>query len=198
MREQPVMSNKPLKHNSKIEGGFTLIECVIAILIITIGLLGTAAAITYALQYSTISKNATNAKQVATSMIEQIESLRNTRRLAFRQIANVGGVDNTATTNTFTGFSTGFKEVSTKPGADGVTGTDDDLLDKGVDGIYGTADDFLNNTLVRTGYTRQITITNLSPEIKKVEVKVRYASSAGKIGELQAVCYLNNDSRLSQ
>jgi type IV pilus modification protein PilV len=193
------MLNKSLKNaGSKNENGFTLIECVIAILVITIGLLGTAAAITYALEYSTISKNATNAKQVATSMIEQIESLRNTRRLAYRQIANVGSVDNTATVNTFTGFSTGFKEVATKPGADGVTGTDDDLLNAGADGIYGTGDDFIDNSIVRNGYTRKITITDLSPVIKKVEVNVRYASSAGKIGELRAVCYLNNDGRLSQ
>jgi type IV pilus modification protein PilV len=193
------MLNKSLKNTgSDSENGFTLIECIIAILVITIGLLGTAAAITYALEYSTISKNATNAKQVATSMIEQIESLRNTRRLAYRQIANVGSVDNTATVNTFTGFSTGFKEVATKPGADGVTGTDDDLLNAGADGIYGTGDDFIDNSIVRDGYTRKITITDLSPVIKKVEVNVRYASSAGKIGELRAVCYLNNDGRLSQ
>jgi type IV pilus modification protein PilV len=193
------MLNKSLKNaGSDSENGFTLIECIIAILVITIGLLGTAAAITYALEYSTISKNATNAKQVATSMIEQIESLRNTRRLAYRQIANVGSVDNTATVNTFTGFSTGFKEVATKPGADGVTGTDDDLLNAGADGIYGTGDDFIDNSIVRDGYTRKITITDLSPVIKKVEVNVRYASSAGKIGELRAVCYLNNDGRLSQ
>jgi type II secretory pathway pseudopilin PulG len=193
------MLNKSLKKpDSKNENGFTLIEAVIAILIITVGLIGTAGAITYALEYSTISKNATNAKQVATSMIEQIESLRNTRRLAFRQIANVGSVDNTDTVNTFTGFSVGFKELSNQPGADGVFGTDDDLVDAGVDGIYGTADDFVNNALIRNGYTRQITITNLSPVVRKVEVKVRYASSAGKIGELRGVCYLNNDSRLSQ
>jgi type II secretory pathway pseudopilin PulG len=193
------MLNKSLKRpDSKNENGFTLIEAVIAILIITVGLIGTAGAITYALEYSTISKNATNAKQVATSMIEQIESLRNTRRLAFRQIANVGSVDNTDTVNTFTGFSVGFKELSNQPGADGVFGTDDDLVDAGVDGIYGTADDFVNNALIRNGYTRQITITNLSPVVRKVEVKVRYASSAGKIGELRGVCYLNNDSRLSQ
>jgi type II secretory pathway pseudopilin PulG len=193
-----MLNKSPKITDLKNEDGFTLIEAVIAILIITIGLIGTAGAITYALEYSTISKNATNAKQVATSMIEQIESLRNTRRLAFRQIANVGSVDNTDAINNFTGFSTGFKEVSTRPGEDGVTGTDDDLINAGIDGIYGNADDFVDNSFARNGYTRQITITELSAVVKKVEVKVRYASSAGKIGELRGVCYLNNDSRLSQ
>jgi prepilin-type N-terminal cleavage/methylation domain-containing protein len=186
------------KKNIGAENGFTLIECCIAILIITIGLLGTAAAITYALEYSTISKNATNAKQVATSMIEQIESLRNTRRLAFKQISNVGAVDNTDTINNFNGFSTGFKEISNRPGADGVIGTDDDLINAGIDNIFGTADDFIDNSFVREGYTREITITEISAVIKKIEVKIRYSSNAGKIGELKGVCYLNNDSRLTQ
>jgi prepilin-type N-terminal cleavage/methylation domain-containing protein len=193
------MSSKSLKNNSlKNENGFTLLETVIAILIITIGLIGTAGAITYALEYSTISKNATNAKQVTTSMIEQLESLRNTRRLNFRQIANVGSVDNTDAVNVFAGLSAGFKEVSDKPGADGVFGTDDDLVSAGADGIYGTPDDFVDNTSIRNGYTREVTVTELSNTVKKVEVKVRYATNAGKIGELRGVCYLNNDGRLSQ
>jgi type II secretory pathway pseudopilin PulG len=188
------MLNKSVKN----ESGFTLIEAVIAILVITIGLIGTAGAISYALQYSTISKNATNAKRVVTSMIEQIESLRNTKRLTYQQIENVGTVNNTGAVNNFDGFSVGFKEVSVRPGADGVTGTDDDLIDAGLDNIYNTADDFINNTFIRDGYTREIIVTSLSTTVKKVEIKVRYATNAGKIGELVGVCYLNNDSRLSQ
>jgi type IV pilus modification protein PilV len=192
------MLNKSVENeNLKSENGFTLIETVIAILILTIGLLGVAASITYALQYSTVSKNATKAKHVATSMIEQIESLRNTRRLAFRQVANVGSVDNTDVINNFTGFSTGFKEVATKSGADGVFGTDDDLISSGLDGIFGNADDFVDTTAIRLGYSQQIVISELSPVVKKVEVKVRYQTNAGKIGELRAVAYLNNDARLS-
>jgi hypothetical protein len=134
---------------------------------------------------------------VATSMIEQVESLRNTRRLAFRQIANVGSVDNTDVVNNFNGFSTGFNDVSSKSGADGVFGTDDDLISSGLDGIFGTADDFVDTTAIRLGYTRQVLVTELSPVVKKVEVKVRYQTNAGKIGELRAVAYLNNDARLS-
>jgi type II secretory pathway pseudopilin PulG len=191
------MLNK-FHRKSKNEQGFTMVEAVIAIMIITIGLIGTAAAITYALEYSTLSKNSTNAKLVITSAIEQIESLRNTRQLQFLQLANVGAVDDTGAANAFGGFTTGFREVSQHPGPDGVNGTADDLLDAGPDLIYGTGDDFTNPARARSGYTRQITITNLSTFVKKVEVKVRYLASAGKTGELTGVCYLNNDSRLSQ
>ncbi|HEX8246580.1 MAG TPA: prepilin-type N-terminal cleavage/methylation domain-containing protein [Pyrinomonadaceae bacterium] len=180
------------------EKGFSLIEAVVAILIITIGLIGTAAAITYALEFSAISRNVSNAKLVIVSSIEEIESLRNTRRLDFKQIANSGGVDNNGTPNTFNGFSNGYKEVSLNPGPDGVNGTDDDLRSAGADGTYGTGDDIDDPTLVRSGYVRQIIITNLNTTLKKVEIKVRYYGSGGKIGELRGVSYINDESRITR
>lgn len=175
-----------------------MIEAVVAILIITIGLIGTAAAITYALEFTTMSRNVSSAKLLIVASIEEIESLRNSRRLDFKQIANVGGVDNTNTPNRFNGFSTGFKDVSIDPGPDGVNGTDDDLRAAGVDGTYGTADDFDNQALIRSGYRRQITISVLSDTLKKIEIKVRYMASNGKIGELTGVCYLNDEARVTR
>ncbi len=175
-----------------------MIEAVVAILIITIGLIGTAAAITYALEFTTISRNVSSAKSLIVASIEEIESLRNSRRLDFKQIANVGGVNNTNVPNRFAGFSTGFKDVSLNPGPDGVNGTDDDLRDAGVDGTYGTGDDFDNQSLIRSGYRRQITITSLSDTLRKIEIKVKYMASNGKIGELTGVCYLNDEARVTR
>lgn len=192
------MLNEALKNNKKRQDGFTLIEAVVAILIITIGLIGTAAAFTYALEFTTISRNVSSAKSLIVASIEEIESLRNSRRLDFKQIANVGNVNNTNTPNPFNGFSTGFKNVSLNPGPDGVNGTDDDLRDAGVDGEYGTGDDFDNQSLIRSGYQRRITITNLSDTLRKIEIKVKYMSSNGKIGELTGVCYLNDEARVTR
>lgn len=192
------MSNKRQIQKKSNEKGFSMLEAIAAIFIITIGLIGTAAAITYALKFSAISRNVTNAKLLATGEIEEIDSLRNTRRLDFNQIANVGNVDNSSSANTFTGFTTGFQPISLNPGPDGVDGTADDLRDPGADGAFGTADDFDNQALVRSGYQRQITITTLSPSLKKVEVKIRYFSSGGSIGELTAVSYLNDEVRITR
>lgn len=179
------------------EEGFSLLEAVVAILILTIGLMGTAAALTYSLEFGTTSRNVGNAKLLIVSAIEEIESLRNTRRLEFKQISNVGGVDNTDCKNTFNGFSTGFKPISLNPGFDGVNGTDDDIKEAGPDGILGNADDVDNPALIRSGYTRQITITPLPSDttIKKVEVKVRYYSAGGKVSEITGVGYINNETR---
>jgi len=192
------MLNEANKNLKKSEDGFTLIEAVIAIFIVTIGLIGTAAAITYALEFSTISRNVTSAKSLIVASIEEIESLRNSRRLDFKQISNVGGVDNTNAPSRFNGFSTGFKDVSINPGPDGVNGTDDDLRDDGADGVYGTGDDFDNQSLIRSGYRRQITITVLSDTLKKIEIKVKYMASNGKTGEIAGVCYLNDEARLTR
>jgi type II secretory pathway pseudopilin PulG len=192
------MSNELKSKKSSNEKGFSLVEAVIAILIITIGLIGTAAAITYALQFGTISRNLTNGKLIAVSMIEEVDSLRNTRRLDFKQIANAGAVDNSGAANTFTGFTTDFQQISLNPGPDGVNGTADDIKDPGIDGKFGTADDFDNPALVRSGYLRKVTISSLSDSLKKVEVKVRYFSPTGSIGELIAVSYINDEVRLTR
>ena len=197
------MSNKSIrkvsrKESAKNESGFSMMEAVVAIFIITIGLIGTAAAITYALEYGTISRNVSSAKSIIVAVIEEVETLRNARRLDFKQIANVGNVDNTDSPNAFNGFSNGYKPVSTEPGLDAVNGTDDDLKKPGPDGLYGTPDDIDDQTLVRSGYIRKITVTNLSDSLKKVEVKVRYLGSGGKMGEITGVSYINNEARVTR
>ncbi len=192
------MSNKIIRKHceksaGKNEAGFSMVEAVAAIFILTIGLIGTAAAITYALEFGSISRNITSAKSVIVSSIEEIETLRNSRRLNFRQFANVGGVDNTDADNPFGGFSKGFKPVSLIPGLDGVNGTDDDLKVKKSDGTI-----FEDQGQIRSGYMRQITITDLSNNLKRVEVKVRYLGRAGKTGEITGVSYLNDEARITR
>ncbi len=175
-----------------------MIEAVVAIFIITIGLIGTAAAITFALQFTTLSRNVSDAKLIIVASIEEIESLRNSQRLDFKQIENVGNVDNTNTPRVFNGFSVGFKDVSINPGPDGVNGTDDDLRNAGADGTYGTGDDFDDASWARIGYRRQITITNLSDTLKRIEVKVQYFGASGGVGVLTGVCYLNDEARATR
>ena len=179
------------------EAGFSLIETICALLILTIGLIGTAAALTYAFEYGTTSRNVGSAKLIITSTMEEIESLRNTRRLNFAQIANVADVDNVGAKNPFAGFSVDYRPIALEPGLDGVNGTPDDMMEPGPDGTLGTPDDVENVALSRSGYMRRITITPLplDPTIKKIEIKVRYFSVGGKVSEVTGIGYLNDETR---
>lgn len=193
------MSNTKEKKSADGEAGFTMMEAIVAIFVLTIGLVGTAAAITYALEFGAVSRNVGGAKAIIVSSIEDVETLRNAQRLNFKQIANAGKVDNTDSSNQFDGFSAGFKSVSLAPGKDGVNGTNDDLSKSaGADGKFGTDDDIIDDSLVRGGLQRQITITDLSASLKKIEIKVRYLGRQGKQGEITGVGYLNDDARVTR
>ena len=76
------------------EAGFTMIEMVVAMIIMLIGLLSLAQVLGYSLGVSNRGRGVTNTKLLVTSMLEQIENLRNTGQLTFGQIANAGVVDN--------------------------------------------------------------------------------------------------------
>ena len=173
-----------------------MVEMCVAMVIIFIGLVAAAAAISYSLMASNRGRGVTNSKLLVVSVLEQMETLRNSRQLTFLQIANPDDVDNTGATYQFGGFPTEDLPVSTDPGPDGIFGTGDDLTSAGDDGEFGTEDDVENDeNLKRHGYTRTITITNLSSNIKKITVKLTYPGPAGDTQTLEASSYLNNDGQ---
>src|ERR1700682_1106773 len=114
------------------ESGVTILEMVVAMLILTVGLLGLAASIGYAVTVSNKGRNLTNSKLLVVSLLEQMETLRNTEELTFGQIRNQGQtVDDAGATRPFAGFPTAFQPLSINPGPDGIYGTDDDLISPG-------------------------------------------------------------------
>ena len=182
------------KRNRQSESGFSLLEMVVAMVILTVGLLGVASAISYALMATNNGRSITNTKLLVVSVLEQMENLRDTGNLTFGQIANAGGVDNSGADTVFPGFPTGFQPISTEPGPDGVFGTDDDRIAPGPDGVYGTGDDFTDQSRQIQGVSRQIVITNLSSTLKRIEVTVKFTTSTGATQQIQGVSYLNDDS----
>jgi len=178
------------KKNLSSADGFSLLEMVVAMVILTVGLLGVASAIGYSLMASNRGRGMTNSKMIIVSTLEQMETLRDTGQLNFQEISNsrVQG-------SSFMGFPSDFRPVSTVPGPDGVFGTADDLSTAtGPDGYYGTADDVLDLTRARPGVTRQIIITDLNPLLKKVQVTLRYSPNGGETKDLVGISYLNDDA----
>ena len=176
------------------EDGVTILEMVIALLILTVGLLGLAASIGYAMTVSNMGRNLTNTKLLVVSLLEQMETLRNTQELTFGQIANAGQVDNAGAVKQFNGFPTGYQPISINPGPDGIWGTDDDLINPGPDNTYGTSDDFTDPSWGLNGYSREIVISNLNPTLKRIQVTVQYPDAGGQMRTMVGVSYLNNDA----
>ena len=137
------------RHRRQPDSGFSLLEMVVAMFILTIGLLGVASAIGYALMVSNSGRGLTNAKLLVVSALEQMETLRDSDQLNFAEISNTAQ----PAPSTFTGFPTSFIAVSTVPGPDFV---------------YGTADDpgITDATKAVKGVTRQILITDVTPTLK--------------------------------
>lgn len=192
--KRPQSSNRAAAANGN--AGFTLIEVVISMLILMVGLLSLAGAISYALSTSGQGRSTTDAKLIITGTLEQIEALRNSKQLSYSQIANTGSVINLGT-YIFNGFNVGFNPVSRQPGCDGVSGTSDDLKTPGPDGICGNADDVTDNTLALPGYSRRIAIGILpgNPNLKKITVTLQYPGSFGGTQQLVGESYINNDAR---
>lgn len=170
-----------LKNN---ENGFTLIEVIIAILIMTIGVLSLLSAITYAVMRERDSEKKNVARQMAAAAIESIfatrdllqvdDSLRQTNGLTnWTAVANFN-----ATTSPEGIFLTGYRPIRKDSGKDGIEGTADDACSIAASCVVGS---YTNASSVISGYEREIIITNIyesgSTTVsnrRKLTVNVRY------------------------
>jgi prepilin-type N-terminal cleavage/methylation domain-containing protein len=167
--------------------GFTLMEVMFSIVVLTIGLVSMLAMFSLAMAATNSAQEDMIAKQEAAEALESLFTARNTSQITWVQIQNIsnGGI--------FTDNATQIKD----PGPDGLAGTADDLnanaqcpgpsrclVLPGKDGLLGTADDVwlpLNN------YTRTIQIVNvnnpdgtLNPSLRQVTVSVTYMTTQFK------------------
>jgi prepilin-type N-terminal cleavage/methylation domain-containing protein len=182
------MKQKKLLRN---QNGFTLLETMIAMAVLSFGVLGLASFYTQGLQNSSRVQMQYIANQKAQEAMESIFEARDSNLLTFAQINNVssGGV-----------FLNGPQPLLA-PGPDGLVGTADDLTTQpdeiitgpGPDGILGTADDTyipLNPWMTRTiAIAPAGTYTNMV----QITITVNY-TYAGQVGQVQLVSYLSSYS----
>jgi prepilin-type N-terminal cleavage/methylation domain-containing protein len=148
---------------SKTEGGFSLIEVMIAIVVMSIGLLAVVASLATALSAAQSGEEDLIARQKALEAMESIYTARNSQQIPFAAVANQsnGGV-----------FLDGASPLLCA-GPDGLVGTADDvacttvagvacpdggaecMVLPGPDGILGTADDV---TMSLGNFSRTIAI----------------------------------------
>lgn len=139
--------------------GFSLAETVIALGVLTTGVLGAAGVLTAGMQNLSSSPSDVVVTQKATQAIESVFAARDSHRLTWSQIQNVsnGGV-----------FMDG-PHAMTVAGDDGLVNTADD-------GAVETID-LPGHQITLTSYTRQIAIQDVSGEngqLRSITVTITY------------------------
>lgn len=162
--------------------GFTLIETIFALAIMAGGLLSLAAVFSAGLVHLNSGNSLMVAKVKAAEAIESVFMSRDTGVISWDQVRNqsAGGV--------FTNAAQPIRD----PGADGLVHTSDDgavetVTLPGADGLVGTADDDLEPL---DGFTREIEISDINPNLRQIRVIVTYPFAGGS-RELVLLTYIS-------
>jgi prepilin-type N-terminal cleavage/methylation domain-containing protein len=182
-------------HGPSSPKGFSLVETIIALGVLTVGVLGAAGILATGMQKLTSSPVNVVLAQKATQAIEAVFSARDSHRLTWAQIRNVNG----GTGSDGGIFVDGPKSLF-DPGPDGLVNTTDDattietVILPGHDQILGTADDLTN---VLTQYTREIAIRDIAGEngqLRSVTVTITYQNGSIKLPPYILVTYISSYS----
>ncbi len=168
----------------RLEDGFTILEVLISMAVLTIGLLSLLGVFAMAMAKTQSTDQDMIAKQVAQEAYEAIFTARETANISWQQIQNVGtgqvpdGI-----------FVTGLQPIY-QPGSDGIIGTADDALASpqtftlpGPDGIVGTADD---QVVSLANFQRSIVITpvvsagSTAADLRTITITVQYYTAQSK------------------
>ena len=162
--------------------GFTLIETIFALAIMATCLLALAGIFSYGMLALNTGDELLIAKEKATEGIESVFMSRDTLSITWNQVRNqsAGGV-----------FLNGEQDVK-DAGQDGLVNTADDgaveeITLPGDDGLMETADD---ETVALTGYSREIEITDLNPNLRQIRVIVKYPYGASQ-REYELLTYIS-------
>jgi prepilin-type N-terminal cleavage/methylation domain-containing protein len=171
------------KESHKNQAGFTLVESLMSIVILSGGLLALATAFAQGMIIMSSAHYHQVAKEKASEAIESVFASRDTRIITWAQIRNVsfGGV-----------FLDGQQQLRGQ-GPDGLVNTADDATQEsetspGHDNQLGTADDVV---VPLSGFTREIEIRDIGPNLRQIRVVVCY-----QIGHLtrqyQLIAYISS------
>jgi prepilin-type N-terminal cleavage/methylation domain-containing protein len=153
------------------EAGFTLIEAMVAMSILSVALLSLAQAFYLGMQHMSTSSANLVAREKAREAVESVHTARDTRTITWAQIRNAssGGV-----------FLDGAQPLNAA-GADGLVNTADDAAagveaqrSPGLNGILGDADDVLTPL---SGFQRRIEIRELvpiNPALRELVITIAY------------------------
>jgi type II secretory pathway pseudopilin PulG len=176
MREMPMSHTMPAKRNS----GFTLIETMMAVLVVMVGVLSLAAMLATGLAYMQMSQYDFIAQQKAAEAVESIFTARDMGQATWDSICNVGS--SVCAAGIFIANPTSLCD----PGPDGILGTADDNCAGLPDAMLLPNASGNFNPPVRaplSSFKRTITITNATtaggatiPNLRQIQVTITYTA----------------------
>lgn len=180
-------TTSPEQRRRRKQQGFTLMEVLISMFVLTVGLVSMLGVFATAMAATQSAQQDMFAKQLAQQAMETIYTARETQNIVWAQIQNVGGAGTPGI------FVTGLQPIK-QTGIDGIYGTADDgaaagqtMILPGPDGIVQTApgatvpagDDII---VPLTNYQRSITITNTpSADLRQIVVVVQYVAAGLRV-----------------
>ena len=164
---------------SKAERGFSLLEALIAMFLLTVPLMALAQALCFGLNIASTSTPNLIAREKAREAIESVHTARDTHTILWAQIRNVAAPNGCPAGTTGVGggtFENGDLDMLAA-GSDGLVNTNDDAGQEatpGPDNQLGTSDD-----VPLSGYTRQIDICDMNnnQDLRQIVVTIRYNAS---------------------
>ncbi|HEY4879897.1 MAG TPA: prepilin-type N-terminal cleavage/methylation domain-containing protein [Candidatus Acidoferrales bacterium] len=161
------------KNRRRTDAGFTLIETMIALVVLAVGVLALGAMLGDGLAYMAMSQDEYIAEQKAAEAVESVYTARDVGQTTWANINNVsaGGI-----------FTDGATQLC-DPGLDGIEGTADDncaipdsIWTPGPDGKLGTADDI---RIPLSSFTRTILIQPVAgrADLRQVTVSITYTAA---------------------
>jgi len=174
------------RSHSCAQRGFTLIETMIAIVILMVGILSLVAVFATAVASTQNAQENLIARQKAEEAMESIFTARNTQQITFAEIANIsnGGIFTDGATPLLSAGPDGLVNTADDVPfpANGVCPTGPECITlPGPDGILGTADDV---PMSLANFTRQIQINSvleddlvtINPNLKQITITVVYVT----------------------
>ena len=161
--------------------GFTLLEAMIAIVILSFGILSLASVYAQGIQVASLTQFDYIAEKQAEEAVETIFAARDSKLLAWTNVRNVTGAG---------GANDGVFIVGPRPllaaGPDGLYGTADDdpanptvvIVGPGPDKILGTADDVVMSL---TNMTRTIAIVDVVGETGLRQITITMTYTVGRM-----------------
>ena len=176
------------RRRQRAEGGFSLIEVMISMVILTVGLVSLLGVFGLAMASTQTSQQDMIAKQLANEAMESIVTARNTSQLTFDDVQNVNSTNCPITNASTCGIFVSGAQPIYNAGVDGIYGTSDDsnagletLEEPGADGRYGDTDDVI---LPLTNYQRTISISAVNDQngnpittLRAVNITMRYSTA---------------------